>query len=110
MMLFNDRHPWLRKSGNKESDVSGGCFDGALLFTWCLYILYLLRTVVRKENVGLYHYDGLGILQNSSGLEIEQKRKQTIWITKCWGLNITIKTNLGTADFLDVPFDLINNK
>ena len=36
-----------------------------------VYILHLLRTVMRKENVGLYRDDGLGKLQNSLGPEIE---------------------------------------
>ena len=48
------------------------CFDGAEVCDLVgVYILYLLRTVMRKENVGLYCDDGLGILRNSSGPEIE---------------------------------------
>ena len=57
----------------------------------------------------MYRYDGLGILRNSSGPEIERKRKQIIQIFKSCGLNITVKTNLKTVDFLDVRLDLINN-
>ena len=64
---------------------------------------------MRKENVGLYHDHGLGILQNSSGPEIECKRKQIIQIFKSCGLNITVKTNLKTLGFLDVRLDLTNN-
>ena len=52
---------------------------------------------------------GLGILRNSSGPEIERKRKQIIQIFKSCGLNITVKTNLKTVDFLDVRLDLTNN-
>ena len=59
------------------------CFDGAEVCDLVgVYILYLLRTVMRKENVGLYCDDGLGILRNSSGPEIERKRKQVIQIFK----------------------------
>ena len=65
---------------------------------------------MRKENVGLYCDDGLGILQNSSGPEIERKRKQIIQVFKSCRVNITVKTNLKTVDFLDVRLDLINNK
>ena len=64
---------------------------------------------MRKENVGLYRDDGLGKLRNSSGSEIEQKRKQIIQTFKSCELNITVKTNLKTVDFLDVRLDLINN-
>ena len=52
---------------------------------------------------------GLGILRNSSGPEIERKRKQIIQIFRSCGLNITVKRNLKTADFLDVRLDLTNN-
>ena len=73
-----------------------------------VYILHLLKTVMRKENVNLYRGDGLVILRNSSGPEIERKRKQIIQIFKSCRLNITVRTNLKT-DFLDVRLDLINN-
>ena len=71
------------KTRNEEFDVSMGCFDGAEVCELVgVYILHLLRTVMRKDNVGLYRDDGLGILRNSSGPEIERKRKQIIQIFK----------------------------
>ena len=109
-LLFNNKEPWLKKSGNEEFDVPMGCFDGAEVCELVgVYILHLLKTVKRKENVGLYRDDGLGILRTSSGPEIERKRKQIIQIFKSCGLNITVKTNSKTADFLDVRLDLVNN-
>ena len=109
-LLVTNKDPWLKKSGNEEFDVPMGCFDGAEVCKLVgVYILHLLRTVMRKENFGLYHGDGLGILWNSSGPEIERKIKQIIQIFKSCGLNITVKTNLKTVDFPDVRFDFINN-
>ena len=109
-MLFNNKDPWLKKSGNEEFDIPMGCFDGAEVCELVgVYILHLLRTVMRKENFGLYCDDGLGILRNSSGPETERKRKQIIQVFKSCGLNITVKANFKTVDFLDVRFDLINN-
>ena len=109
-MLFNNKEPWLKKSGNEEFDIPVGCFDGAEVCELVgVYSLHLLKIVTRKENVGLYRDDGLGILRNSSGPEIERKRKQIIQIFKSCGLNITVKTDLKTADFLDVRLDLVNN-
>ena len=79
--MFNNKEPWLEKSGNEEFDVPMGCFDGAEVCELLgVYILHLLNTVMKKENVGLYRDDGLGILRNSSGPEIERKRKQIIQI------------------------------
>ena len=76
-LLFNNKEPWLKKSGNEEFDVPMGYFDGAYVCELVgVYILHLLRTFMRKENVGLYCHDGLGLLRNSLGPEIELKRKQ----------------------------------
>ena len=45
-LLFNNRNPLLKKSGNKEFDVPMGCFDVVDVCELVgVYILYLLRTV-----------------------------------------------------------------
>ena len=47
-LLFNNKEPCLRKSGNEEFDISMGCFDGAEVSKLvAVYILHLLRTVTR---------------------------------------------------------------
>ena len=91
-MLFNNKEPWLKKIGNVEFDVPVGSFGGAEVCKLVgVYILHLLRTVLRKENIVLYIDNGLGILQNSSGPEIEQNRKQIIQIFKSCKLSIQLK-------------------
>ena len=62
---------------------------------------------MRKKNVGLYRDDELDRLRK--GPKVEPSRKQIIQIFKICELNITVKTNLKTLDFLDVSFDLINS-
>ena len=75
-LLFNNREPGLKKAANEEFDVPMGCVDGAeVCELFGAYVLHLLRTAMRKENVGFYRDDRLGILRNSSGPEIERKRK-----------------------------------
>ena len=109
-LLFNNGEPWVKKVGNEEFDVPMGCFDGAEICELVgIYNLHQLKSVMRKENAGLYRDDGLGILRNLSGPEVDRMRKRIIKIFKDCGLNITIKMNLKTVDFLDVRFDLINN-
>ena len=64
--------PWVKKTGTENFDVPMGCYDGAEV--WELvgcYILNQLSTVMRKELVGLYRDDSLGIMKNMSGPEIE---------------------------------------
>ena len=61
-LLFTNKEHWLNKSGNEEFDVPMGYFDYAKVCELVVvYILHLLRTVMRKENVDLYRDDGQGI-------------------------------------------------
>ena len=109
-LLFYDKQPWVKKTGTENFDVPMGCYDGAEVceLVGC-YILNQLSTVMRNELVGLYRDDGLGIMKKMSGPEIERKRKQIIKIFKDCGLNITIKTNLTSVDFLDIRLNLRDN-
>ena len=91
-LLFKNKEPWLKKYGMEEFDVPMGCFYSSEICELVgVYILHLLRTVMRKENVGLYRDDRLGILRNYSGPETEQKRKQIIPIFKSCRVNIAVK-------------------
>ena len=64
---------------------------------------------MNKEDVGLYHDDGLGIFKNISRPEIERKKKAIVKVFKKCGLSSVVDTNLKTVDFLDVIFDLNKN-
>ena len=87
-----------------------GCFDGAeLCETIGIYILTKLQKVFQKDDAGLYRDDGLGVMKDLPGPEMERKRKQIIKIFKKLGLSITIKMNSHVVDFLDVQFNLKTN-
>ena len=62
-----------------------------------------------KRFTGLYRDHGLGVLRNYSGTASKRKRKEIIKVFKHYDLSITIETNIGTVNFLDTTFDLINN-
>ena len=86
--LFNDGELWVKKTGNEEFDVPMGCFDGAEICELVgIFNLNLLKSTIRKENVGLYCDDGLGVLQNLSGPETECLRKRITKIFKDCELN-----------------------
>ena len=76
--------------------------------SWCLDSAFV-KNCYEKRKRWYKLDDGLGILRNSSGPEIERKGKQIIQIFKSCGLNITVRTNLKTVDFFDIRLDLINN-
>ena len=106
-LLFHDNHPSVKKNGKEDFDVPMGCNDGAeICETTGCYFLHQLGSIVNKNSCGLYRGDGLGIFENLSGPQMESKRKQIIKLFKSFGLNIKIKTNLTSADFLHVRLNL----
>ena len=108
--LFYNDEPWVKKTGDKDFDVTMGCNDGAeLCETVGIYMLNKLSNIINRENIVLYCDDGLGICQNMSKTEVEQLNKKIVKIFKESGLSITIECNLKSVDFLDVTFDLVNN-
>ena len=92
-------------------DVTMGSFDGAEICELVgLYLLDKLSTLLKKECVGLYRDDGLAVVKNANGPLLDRPRKDIVTVFKNEGLSITIDTNLIKTDFLDVTFDLANNK
>ena len=86
-----------------------GCYDGAEVCELVgSYLLKKVSNIVDKKSIGLYRDDELAILQNLSGPQIKQKRKDIIEMFKTAGLNITIQAGLRIVNFLDVQFHLNN--
>ena len=71
-----------------------------------LYILNKLSSVFGIQNIGLYRDDGLAVMNNASGPEMERARKNLIKIFKDDDFSITADTNLEGTDFLDVYLNL----
>ena len=110
-LLFKHGETWEKKDTNNYFDITMGSFDGAeVCETVGLYLLNKISTLINKENVGLYRDDGLAVIPNANGPQMDRLRKQIIKLFKDEGLSITIETNLSVTDFLDVTFDLPRNK
>ena len=110
-LLLHENETWVKIKGDENFDVSMGCLDGAKICALTsLYILSKIKTVFENQNdSGLYRDNGLGILRNLSGPQIEKVRNEIKIIFKECGLSITTKTNLKVIQFLDIELDLINN-
>ena len=77
-----------------------GRFDGAEVFELVgSFVLTKLCDILQRENVGLYRHDGLAIVKQVPGPELERKRKKIIETFKRYGLAITIKENLFCCKF-----------
>ena len=84
-----------------------GSYDGAEICELVgLFLLHLLSQKFKKENTGLYRDDGLAIFKGKSKRTNELIKKGIIKIFKDNDLNIEIKCNLKSVDYLDVTFDL----
>ena len=77
-LLFHENERWIKQKCDESFDVPMGCLDGAEVCDLTgLYILSKIRLVFENQSdVGLYRDDGLGILRNLSGPQIERVRKE----------------------------------
>ena len=79
-------------------DVTMGSFDGAEVSKLvCIYILCSLAKLINKEDCGLYRDDGLLILRNVNGQQIDRMHKNIIKTFKDIGFAIDVETNLKVA-------------
>ena len=90
-----------------------GSFDGTEINELVgLYIQSNLENMLLKPTLGLllkpalYWDDGLILLRNLNGQQMDKKRKTFIKIFKDIGFSIDIQTNLTEVDFLDVTLNL----
>ena len=90
-------------------DVTIDSYDGAEIFELVgIYILTRLATIIKKSDCGLYRDDGLVIIRNVNGQQIDRTRKNINKILKDIGFGIDIETNLKVVDFLDITCNLNN--
>ena len=98
LLVFNEKEAWI-KNKNFLFDVTMGSFDGAEICELVgLFILNKLSNIIPTKDLGLYRNDGLAVLRNKSGPEIERTRKNIIKAFQEIELNITAKTNLFQTD------------
>ena len=104
--LFHKKVPWVKKEREKNFDVAMGWYNREVSEIITSYILNSSGNILDKDLVGLYRDNGLAIVRNLSGPEIESKRKAIITHFKECGLNITLQTNLKIVNFLDVKMNI----
>ena len=72
-----------------------------------IFILSYLTKLINQNDVRLYRDDGLTVVKNLNGQQIDKLRKKIIRVFKNFGFKIKIKTNLIEVSFLDLTFSLI---
>ncbi|MCP3849480.1 MAG: hypothetical protein GY694_04465 [Gammaproteobacteria bacterium] len=109
-ILFHNNSVWKKTTG--LFDVTMGSFDGCELCELVgLYVIYRVRENFSELNFGLYRDDGLGVLKRTPKTKLEKLKKDLHKFFKDeFGLNITLDTDLTVVNFLDVTFDLHNDR
>ena len=109
-LLFSNSEAWRKKQTESCFDVTMESFDGAEVCELVgVYILCFLAKVTNKKDCGLYRDDGLLILRNLNGQQINRMRKNVLKIFKDINFTIDVETNLKIVDFLDITFNLNND-
>ena len=105
-VLFDRNNAWVKKS-NEKFDVAMGSFDGAEVCELVgLFLLNEISSIIDKSTVGLYRDDGLAVVRNRSGPQIERLRKDISKLFSKYGLKITLETCHRQANFLDITLSL----
>ena len=103
--LFSNGIPWCKKD-NKDFDVTMGSYDGAEICQLVgHYMMWLLSSIIPKNDMGLYRDDGLAVVYGG-GPAVDRLRKAISKLFKEKGLDMTIEANLKITEFLDVILDL----
>ena len=73
-LIFSNNDAWKTKQTESCFDVTMGSFDGVEVCKLVgIYILCFLATLINKKDHGLYGDEGLLILWNVNGQQVDQK-------------------------------------
>ena len=98
------------KKDSRLFDVTMGAYDGVEV--WKLvgtFLLHKLSLKYNKNDIGLYHDDGLAIFKNISGPKSEKSKKDIQKLFKENELDINIQCNMKMVNYLDVTLNLENS-
>ena len=105
-LLFSNKEAWKKKYTDSSFDVTMGSYGGAEICELVgIYTLSKLKNITSKDDIGLYRDDGLILLRELNGQQIDKIRKN-IKVFKSIGFQIEIETNLDQVNFLDITFNL----
>ena len=109
--LFSNNDTWIKQNSKSLFDVTMGSYDGAEICNLVgLYMLNVLTNEFGKERVGLYRDDGLVLIKGKSGRIADKVRKKLHTLFEQFNLKITAQVNHQSVNFLDVTFNLTEER
>ena len=96
-----------KKGEGGNFDVSIGAYDGEEIceFVGCV-LLYSIHKIMDPSSHGLYHDNGLIIVDKSTPKKCDGIRKRWYKLFEEFGFRLDVTTDLKITDYLDVTFDL----
>ena len=104
LLVSTDGQVWQKKTG--IFDVTMGSYDGAEVCEIVgIFLLQKIAEIIPSHQVGLYRDDGLAILDNTNGPQLERYRKKLHNLFQNQGLKITTEPPSQSVNFLDVTLN-----
>ena len=76
-LLFHENEPWKKKKIESCFDVTMGSYEGVEICELAgIYTPTRLAAIIKKSDCGLYRDDGLVILRNVNGQQVDYPRKK----------------------------------
>ena len=109
-LLFSGTDCWIKKNDDLF-DVTMGAYDGAEVCEMVgLYRLKKIKEIIPQVFVGLYRDDGLAVVQNANGPNLDRIRKKLHKCFKKENLKIEVMINMSEIKFLDVNLNIATGK
>ena len=91
-LLFDSTGVWVKNDDNPLLDVTMGSFECAKICEFCvLYLLNKISVHIDSDNIGLYRYDRLTVIDNANGPKLDRIRKNIVATFKSKELIITMR-------------------
>ena len=106
-LLYYEDSIWIKKGEGGNFDVSIGAYDGAEIceLVECV-LLYSINKIMDLSSHGLYHDDGLIIVDESRPKKCDGIRKRLYKLFEEFGFRLHVTTDLKITDYLDVTLNL----
>ena len=106
-LLYYEDSIWIKKGEGGNFDVSIESYDGAEICEriGCV-LLYSINKIMDPSSHGLYHNDGLIIVDRNRPKKCDGIRKRLYKLFDEFRLRLDIRTDLKITDYLDVTLNL----
>ena len=107
-VLFRHEEPWMKNNRGEDFNVP---MERHGVSENLVSIYFLKQVQLSKKRTVLDHKEMMFCVNSDICCDpaLKERKAEIITIFKCFGLSISVATNLTSADYLDLDFDLTTN-